>query len=200
MDACLAGVDGKESFDQGSDGIRIPESAVVAKAARNGGDLKLTIDTNLQYFSQQVLETAVKNERADYGTAIVIEVKTGRLLVAAEAPTVDPNNPGAAKERDRQTKIFTESFEPGSTMKMITAAKAANAKVLLIGMRIFVATPPEGFTSPATVLPMQIFLWSDEIDRGFVERTSAAIIVLLVFLLTMNGLAIYLRNKFEKRW
>ena len=67
-------------------------------------------------------------------------------------------------------------------------------------MRIFVATPPEGFTSPATVLPMQIFLWSDEIDRGFVERTSAAIIVLLVFLLAMNGLAIYLRNKFEKRW
>ena len=129
MDACLAGINGKESFDQGSDGIRIPESAVVAKAARNGGDLKLTIDTNLQYFSQQVLETAVKNERADYGTAIVIEVKTGRLLVAAEAPTVDPNNPGAAKERDRQTKIFTESFEPGSTMKMITAASAIDTGV-----------------------------------------------------------------------
>ena len=59
---------------------------------------------------------------------------------------------------------------------------------------------PAGFTSPATVLPVQIFLWSDEIDRGFVERTSAAIIVLLAFLLVMNGLAIYLRNKFEKRW
>lgn len=129
MDSCLIGVDGKESFDQGSDGIRIPESAVVAKAARNGGNLKLTIDTNLQYFSQQVLETAVKNERADYGTAIVIEVKTGRLLVAAEAPTVDPNNPGASKERDRQTKIFTESYEPGSTMKMITAASAIDAGV-----------------------------------------------------------------------
>lgn len=79
-------------------------------------------------------------------------------------------------------------------------ALGETAPLLLIGMRIFVATPPEGFTSPATVLPMQIFLWSDEIDRGFVERTSAAIIVLLVFLLTMNGLAIYLRNKFEKRW
>ncbi|PLK24654.1 phosphate ABC transporter, permease protein PstA [Porphyrobacter sp. TH134] len=79
-------------------------------------------------------------------------------------------------------------------------ALGETAPLLLIGMRIFVATPPEGFASPATVLPMQIFLWSDEIDRGFVERTSAAIIVLLVFLLTMNGLAIYLRNKFEKRW
>ncbi len=79
-------------------------------------------------------------------------------------------------------------------------ALGETAPLLLIGMRAFVATPPEGFSSPATVLPMQIFLWSDEVDRGFVERTSAAIIVLLVFLLVMNGLAIYLRNRFEKRW
>ena len=79
-------------------------------------------------------------------------------------------------------------------------ALGETAPLLMIGMRAFVATPPDGFTSPATVLPMQIFLWSDEIDRGFVERTSAAIIVLLLFLLVMNGLAIYLRNKFEKTW
>ncbi len=79
-------------------------------------------------------------------------------------------------------------------------ALGETAPLLMIGMRAFVATPPDGFTSPATVLPMQIFLWSDEIDRGFVERTSAAIIVLLLFLLVMNGLAIYLRNKFEKKW
>ena len=79
-------------------------------------------------------------------------------------------------------------------------ALGETAPLLMIGMRAFVATPPDGFTSPATVLPVQIFLWSDEIDRGFVERTSAAIIVLLLFLLAMNGLAIYLRNKFEKRW
>ena len=79
-------------------------------------------------------------------------------------------------------------------------ALGETAPLLLIGMRAFVATPPDGFTAPATVLPVQIFLWSDEIDRGFIERTSAAIIVLLVFLLVMNALAIYLRNKFEKSW
>ncbi|MFN5902242.1 MAG: phosphate ABC transporter permease PstA [Novosphingobium sp.] len=79
-------------------------------------------------------------------------------------------------------------------------ALGETAPLLMIGMRAFVASPPEGFTSPASVLPVQIFLWSDEIDRGFVERTSAAIIVLLLFLLVMNGLAIYLRNRFEKRW
>ena len=79
-------------------------------------------------------------------------------------------------------------------------ALGETAPLLMIGMRAFVASPPDNFTAPATVLPMQIFLWSDEIDRGFVERTSAAIIVLLLFLLLMNGLAIYLRNKFEKKW
>lgn len=79
-------------------------------------------------------------------------------------------------------------------------ALGETAPLLMIGMRAFVATPPDGFTSPSTVLPVQIFLWSDEIDRGFVERTSAAIIVLLIFLLLMNGLAIYLRNRFERSW
>ena len=79
-------------------------------------------------------------------------------------------------------------------------ALGETAPLLMIGMRAFVTTPAEGMTDPSSVLPMQIFLWSDEIDTGFVQNTSAAIIVLLVFLLAMNGLAIYLRNKFEVRW
>jgi phosphate transport system permease protein len=79
-------------------------------------------------------------------------------------------------------------------------ALGETAPLLMIGMRAFISTPPGGFTEPATVLPVQVFLWSDEVSRGFVEKTSAAIIVLLLFLLAMNGLAIYLRNKFERRW
>ena len=79
-------------------------------------------------------------------------------------------------------------------------ALGETAPLLMIGMRAFIAAPPSGITEPATVLPVQIFLWSDEVDRGFVEKTSAAIIVLLLFMLFMNGLAIYLRNRFERRW
>ena len=79
-------------------------------------------------------------------------------------------------------------------------ALGETAPLLMIGMRAFVSTPAAGLTDPSSVLPMQIFLWSDEVDRAFVQNTSAAIIVLLVFLLAMNGLAIYLRNKFETRW
>jgi phosphate transport system permease protein len=67
-------------------------------------------------------------------------------------------------------------------------------------MRAFIATPPGKLTDPSTVLPVQIFLWSDEVSRGFIEKTSAAIIVLLAFLLAMNAFAIYLRNRFETRW
>ena len=79
-------------------------------------------------------------------------------------------------------------------------ALGETAPLLMIGMRAFIASPAQGVTDPSSVLPVQIFLWSDEVSRGFVEKTSAAIIVLLVFMLLMNGLAIYLRNRFERRW
>ena len=79
-------------------------------------------------------------------------------------------------------------------------ALGETAPLLMIGMRAFIAAPPGGISDPATVLPVQIFLWSDEVSRGFVEKTSAAILVLLAFLMAMNGIAIYLRNKFERRW
>jgi phosphate transport system permease protein len=82
----------------------------------------------------------------------------------------------------------------------LARALGETAPLLMIGMRAFIAAPPGGITEPATVLPVQIFLWSDEVDRAFVEKTSAAIIVLLLFMLLMNGLAIYLRNRFERRW
>jgi phosphate transport system permease protein len=59
---------------------------------------------------------------------------------------------------------------------------------------------PHGFTDPATALPVQIYLWADSPERGFVEKTSAATMVLLAFLIIMNASAIILRKKFERRW
>jgi phosphate transport system permease protein len=82
----------------------------------------------------------------------------------------------------------------------IARALGETAPLLLIGMRAFVTDTPQGLTSPATVLPMQVFLWSDDVQRGFVEKTSAAILVLLIILIAMNSVAIYLRNRFERRW
>jgi phosphate transport system permease protein len=79
-------------------------------------------------------------------------------------------------------------------------ALGETAPLLMIGMRAFIVQSPDGLSDPATVLPVQIFLWSDQVSRGFIEKTSAAILVLLAFLLAMNALAIYLRNRFETRW
>lgn len=82
----------------------------------------------------------------------------------------------------------------------VARALGETAPLLMIGMRAFIVDSPRSLTDPATVLPVQIFLWSDDVDRGFVEKTSAAIIVLLVFLLLINAVAIYLRNRFERKW
>ncbi len=79
-------------------------------------------------------------------------------------------------------------------------ALGETAPLLMIGMVAFIVDVPAGVTDPATVLPVQIFLWADSPERAFVERTSAAIMVLLAFLLAMNTLAIWLRKRLERRW
>jgi phosphate transport system permease protein len=79
-------------------------------------------------------------------------------------------------------------------------ALGETAPLLMIGMNAFIVDVPRSLTDPATVLPMQIFLWADSPERGFLERTSAAIIVLLAFLIVMNATAVFLRNRYERRW
>jgi phosphate transport system permease protein len=79
-------------------------------------------------------------------------------------------------------------------------ALGETAPLLMIGMIAFIVDVPTSFTSAATALPVQVYLWSDLPEPAFQAKTAAAIIVLLVFLFIMNGLAIYLRKKFERRW
>ena len=79
-------------------------------------------------------------------------------------------------------------------------ALGETAPLLMIGMVAFIVDIPGGVTDPATVLPVQIFMWADFAERMFIHKTSAAIIVLLVFLITMNVGAIWLRKKLERRW
>ena len=79
-------------------------------------------------------------------------------------------------------------------------ALGETAPLLMIGMVAFIVDVPSGVTDPATVLPVQIFLWADAPERAFLAKTSAAILVLLGFLATMNLAAVLLRNRFERRW
>ena len=124
MNSCLAGTDGKESYIQGADLIRIPSSVHVIQQVKHGSDVVLSINSDLQYSAQQEMAATVRRLNADWASAIVIEVSTGRILAAAEAPTVDPNNFSAVASQNRSSRIFRTAFEPGSILKTVAAATA----------------------------------------------------------------------------
>ena len=79
-------------------------------------------------------------------------------------------------------------------------ALGETAPLIMIGMVAFIVDVPSGITDSASVLPVQVFRWSDFPERAFEARTAAAICVLLVFLVLMNALAVFLRKRFERRW
>jgi phosphate transport system permease protein len=82
----------------------------------------------------------------------------------------------------------------------LAQALGETAPLLLIGMNAFITSPPGGVLEASTALPTQIYIWADSPERGFVSRTSAGILVLMGFLLLMNAVAIFLRQRLERRW
>ena len=82
----------------------------------------------------------------------------------------------------------------------LARALGESAPLLMIGMVAFIVDVPGGITDPSTVLPVQIYLWADSPERAFIEKTSAGIMVLLAFLISMNAIAIFVRRRFERRW
>jgi cell division protein FtsI (penicillin-binding protein 3) len=127
---CLAGSDGEVTYESALGGTPIPGTAVTAKQARQGGSVRLTIDTDLQWYAQQVLAARAKEVGAKWGSVVVEEVRTGKLLAVADWPTVDPNDVNATASKDPAalgSRAFTAPFEPGSTMKTVTAAALLNA-------------------------------------------------------------------------
>ncbi len=131
-------------------------------------------------------------------------VISGRNAIKAVPPSI--RDAALAVGASRVQTVFHHVLPlalPGiltGTIIGMARALGETAPLLMIGMRAFVATPASSVTDASSVLPMQIYLWSDELDSGFIQNTSAAILVLLAVLLLMNGIAIYLRNKFETRW
>jgi len=95
--------------------------------------------------------------------------------------------------------LATPGVMTGTIIGMARAL-GETAPLLMIGMVAFIVDIPGNFTDPATVLPVQIYLWADSPERAFVAKTSAAILVLLAFLVAMNALAVILRRRFEQRW
>ena len=140
----LAGVDGLRRVEV-SNGRLIPTATDELVAPQTGDSLRLTLDQDLQFLAQDAISRQVAASRAQSGTVIVMEVKTGRILAMASVPTVDANDPGSGKPEDLQNRAVVEAFEPGSTSKIMTMAAVIN----------------EGKADPLTP-----FTVKDSIDRG----------------------------------
>jgi len=128
----------------------------------------------------------------------------GRAALTAVPPSVREAAlaVGASKLQVTLHHVLPLAMPGVMTGTIIGMARALgeSAPLLMIGMVAFIVDIPGSFTDPATVLPVQIYLWADSPERAFVAKTSAAILVLLAFLVAMNALAVVLRRRFERRW
>lgn len=119
---CLAGENGSQTYQRGADGVAIPGSTVTQKDAKDGGTLKLTIDRDLQWFSEQTLAQQVAATGSKFGFVTVAEAKTGKIKAIAQWPALDPNNIDATDPQYWGLLPFTTPYEPGSTFKALTAS------------------------------------------------------------------------------
>jgi len=122
QDECLAATNGKSTYESSADGVRLPGSTIVQQEAEDGGTIHLTVDADLQWYTQQVLAQQATAMGADWATAMIVEVKTGRILAGADWPSVDPNDLDSVGNDERGARIFASPFEPGSVMKVATFA------------------------------------------------------------------------------
>jgi cell division protein FtsI (penicillin-binding protein 3) len=119
---CLKSTAGTSTFERSADGVRLPGSLVVEEEPIDGGTVHLTIDSDLQWFAQQQLAARAAEVGADWGTAMVVRVATGEIVVAADWPSIDPNDLDSVSAENSGARSFTAPFEPGSIMKPVAFA------------------------------------------------------------------------------
>ncbi|RLZ02594.1 peptidoglycan glycosyltransferase [Kocuria tytonicola] len=166
QDELLRGTDGERRFEISGDGVRIPVAPQEQKAARDGSDVKLSLDSDVQFFAEQAVRERAKQLKAEWGTAVVMDVKTGKVLALADTSSVDPNVPGRAKAEDTSVRSVTQAVEPGSTEKIATAAGVLD----------------RGIVAPDTQITVPPYLQigsekiTDAFDHGAQNRTVAGIV------------------------
>ena len=165
FDKLLAGKDGSETYEVGG-GNRIPLGDNSRVKPVNGHDLRLTIDRDVQWYSQRVLRAAVQGARAQSGVAVVMDSRTGELLSLADYPSYDPNKPEKAAKADIGSRALSDVYEPGSVEKVLTAAALIDADKVTPATRIKV--PAE-----LPVLDRKIGDW---FDHGLIRLTMAGVL------------------------
>ena len=137
LDKSLAGREGRETLVRDPFGHVL--DSVVSKAARDGSDVSLTIDHNIQAQAESVLRETVHRWGAKDATAIVLDPHTGAVLAIAVAPTYDANSFPAVPRDEQRNRALTDTYEPGSTFKLVTVAGALSTGIV---------TPRTPFTLP----------------------------------------------------
>ena len=166
QDEVLKGTPGKRLFEIGADGLRIPVGVDELTPAVDGKDIRLTLNSDLQYFAQQAIQNQSDKLSAEWGVIIVQDIKTGNIIAMADTNSPDPNDPGKVDAKDRGVRSVTAAYEPGSVEKMVTAAA-----VIEEGK----SSPLDKFTIPSSyVVDGQVF--TDSFDHGTEERTLAGIL------------------------
>jgi len=129
LNSILSGTNGKYVYANGRGNI-IPGSEQVRVEAKAGTSIRLTIDRDVQWVAQNAISQAVASARAESGTVIVMDPKTGHILAQASAPTFDPNNSESITQSKLRNPSVQEVYEPGSTGKVITVAAALRRRLL----------------------------------------------------------------------
>jgi len=117
-------------YAKGRGGIRIPGSTLEQTAPVDGGTIHLTIDSDLQWFSQKVMSAREERAGAAWATALIVRIDDGHILAAADWPSVDPNNVDGSKVDDMGARLFSSPYEPGSVVKPITVASMVDQGLL----------------------------------------------------------------------
>ncbi len=140
-DECLQAVNGRSVYQKGADGVRLPGTTVVTEEPVHGGEVTLTIDSDLQWYVLQQLAEHGTRLQAQYGSAMVVRVSDGHILAAADWPTFDPNDFKNTPTQFMGARVFSAPYEPGSTMKSVGIAMLIDAGL---------TTPTERIVAPGT--------------------------------------------------
>lgn len=168
LNDCLKETNGTSTYERGADGIRIPGSTIVTKDAVHGGSVELTIDSDIQWFAQQTLATQAGKLGARWATAMVVRVKDGEILAAADWPSVDPNNVDASKVDDMGARLFSSPYEPGSIIKPLVVASMLDNGVV---------TPNTTITAPGRFkIPGGGYI-KDSFSHGDLSLTTTGVLV-----------------------
>lgn len=165
---CLAATDGTMTYAQGSDGIRIPGSTFNSIKPKNGGTIRLTIDSDLQWFAQKVISARGAELKAQWATALIVRVNDGHILAAADWPSVDPNNVDGSAVEDMGARLFSVPYEPGSVFKPMTVASMIDRGMV---------HPRDQFTVPGRFKVADNKYISDSFEHGTLNRTTTGILV-----------------------